>query len=468
MSPMSEAMTKVIIDAGSRIVAVVARINALPLSNDAALRSWVKDFAVAVTHYRGVTRILTKQRDRASYAEAAEVRDALVAADNFLLRNTHWSWDEEWFDSRWKRAAQERKKIWEAEEERIQKLKEERDNIFLLSEAQRFLHSDVVSFEYPTDEEWEALHNQASSQEPISPIDSFGPQLSPRSLGSSPSSGSDMSSSRSPPPTAPTPFQSPKIAAGNIHYIWDDEVSSPRVGHSSSRTDSIGEVAGTPYEEPTGQIGLGGAGINGEHVGPAKAVGRTDASQGHGSDPISRLASTGAGMVTRPPVDRPTLPTTKGLKLKPNLTVKILPDHKINNQSAKPRTKPNAAPFTSQAPKRPQFSQLTVSTLSQLECVRISSAMSPSTSRRNKRARDDDDDDYQTDDEDTRYVRYEGGTLIGTGQTNSPSCLSCSKANSKCFRLNGKSCCARCYQEHQKCPLDKPNTKKHRPSLTVG
>ncbi|KAJ3966177.1 hypothetical protein EV361DRAFT_593894 [Lentinula raphanica] len=35
-----------------------------------------------------------------------------------------------------------------------------------------------------------------------------------------------------------------------------------------------------------------------------------------------------------------------------------------------------------------------------------------------------------------------------------PPCAPCSSLNQKCFRLNGKTCCARCYQEHQECPLD--------------
>lgn len=47
MHPLSE-LAKVIVDSGSAIVAVVAKIEALEQSNDASLRSWAKDFAVAV------------------------------------------------------------------------------------------------------------------------------------------------------------------------------------------------------------------------------------------------------------------------------------------------------------------------------------------------------------------------------------------------------------------------------------
>ncbi|KAH7868018.1 hypothetical protein F5879DRAFT_919426 [Lentinula edodes] len=471
MHPLSDA-AKVITDSGSVIVAVVAKIDALEQSNDAALRSWAKDFAVAVARYRGVNRILSKWRDKPSFLEPAEVKDALVAADDFLLKHTHWTWDEAWLDSRWKRAALERKKIWEAEEERLRKLREEEEISTILAEAQAFLKTEVVVFDYPTEEEWEALRNQPPLQEDPAPISFFNPTLdmpseSPdSSFGNSPLSFSDMSMSSpsSPPSTAPTPLQSPKIPVGNIDRIWDDPVlPAPQIGPSSNRADPGTQLSRELHGEPTARKIApvsSGSGTTGKHVGPAKSMDSASASEGHVStsyDSTSGQASINADVVIRPRTTRATLPTTKGAKTRLNSTANNSPNSKINTQPPKTNV------IASTSPKRPQFSQLTVTTSSQFDGVRVPSPMSPAW--RNKRARDDDDDADEDEDE---FVRRNGGTLIGTGQINSPSCSSCSKVNSKCFRLNNKSCCARCYQEHQKCPLDKPKTKKQKAGNIVG
>jgi uncharacterized Zn finger protein (UPF0148 family) len=40
-----------------------------------------------------------------------------------------------------------------------------------------------------------------------------------------------------------------------------------------------------------------------------------------------------------------------------------------------------------------------------------------------------------------------------------PSCVPCAASNSKCFRLNGKLSCARCTQEHIRCPFDREKIK---------
>ncbi|KAJ3936064.1 MAG: hypothetical protein NXY57DRAFT_957577 [Lentinula lateritia] len=417
MHPLSE-LAKVIVDSGSAIVAVVAKIEALEQSNDASLRSWAKDFAVAVARYRGVIRILSKRRDKTSFLEPAEVKDALLAADNFLLKHTHWTWDEAWLDSRWKRAALERKKIWEAEEERLRILREEEEISTILAEAQAFLKTEVVVFDYPTEEEWEALRNQPPLQEDPAPISFFNPTFdiaseSPdSSFRNSPLSFSDMSMSSpsSPPSTAPTPLQSPKIPVGNIDRIWDDPVlPATQIGPSSkNRADPRTQLSREPHGNPTGKIApvSSGSGTTGKHVGLAKSMDSATASEGHvstSSDSTSRQASINADVVIHPHTTRATLPTTKGAKARFNSTVKNSPNSPINNQP--PKT--NAT-----SPRRPQFSQLTVATSSQFDGVRVPSPMSPA--RRNKRARDNDEDDEDEDE----FVRRDGGTLIGTGQIN--------------------------------------------------
>ncbi|KAJ3851966.1 hypothetical protein EV368DRAFT_83019 [Lentinula lateritia] len=411
MHPLSAAMAKLITDSGSAIVAVVAKIEALEQSNEAALQSWGKDFAVAFARYRGLNRKLSERRIKTSFLESAELKDALVAADNFMLKHTHWTWDQAWLDSRWKRAALERKKIWEAEEERLRKLREDEENSTILAEVQAFLKTEIVVFDYPTEEEWEALRNQPPLQEDPAPISIFNPtfdissELPDNSSRNSPLSFSDMSMSSpsSPPSTAPTPLQSPKIPVGNIDRIWDDPVlPAPQIGPSSIRADPRPQLSGGPHGESTGKISpvSSGSGTTGTHMGLAKSIDFTSAFEGRVStsfDSISRQAS-----IDRPHTTRATLPTTKGAKARLNSTVKNSPNSKINSQPPKTNTT---------SPKRPQFSQLTVTTSSQFDGVRVPSPMSPA--RRNKRVRDDDDAD-----EEDEFVRRDGGTLIGTGQIN--------------------------------------------------
>ncbi|KAJ3863577.1 hypothetical protein EV359DRAFT_82236 [Lentinula novae-zelandiae] len=175
MRPLSEAMIKLITDTGSTIIAVVAKVQELDQLNDLALQSWAKEFAIAVARYRGIHRILSKERDRSLYIESVHVKDALITADNFMLEKTHWTWDQAWLDPRWKRAALERKKIWQAEEEHRRKLREEEENRIMLAEAHTFLNTELLVFDYPTEEEWKALRNQPPLQEDPAPITLFDP-----------------------------------------------------------------------------------------------------------------------------------------------------------------------------------------------------------------------------------------------------------------------------------------------------
>ncbi|KAJ3914969.1 hypothetical protein F5877DRAFT_70262 [Lentinula edodes] len=175
MRPLSEAMIKLITDTGSTIIAMVAKIQKLEQSNNQALQSWAKEFAIAVARYRGIHRILSKERDISLYIESVHVKDALITADKFMLEKTHWTWDQTWLDPRWKRAALERKKIWEAEEEYRRKLREEEENRVVLAEAHTFLNTELIVFDYPTEEEWQALRNQPPLQEDHAPITFFDP-----------------------------------------------------------------------------------------------------------------------------------------------------------------------------------------------------------------------------------------------------------------------------------------------------
>ncbi|KAJ3740812.1 hypothetical protein DFH05DRAFT_370297 [Lentinula detonsa] len=259
-----------ITDAGSAIVAVV---DLLPVSNDAALQSWTRNFAVALSRYREVVRILTEKRNKESYIEPVQVKDALITADDFLLKNTHWTWDEKWLDPRWRRAALERKEIWEAEEARRRRLDEEAENNALVAQAQAFLSTEIVAFDYPTEEEWAALRNEHPLQEdPILPSFDFDPSVdilheSDSSIGSSPLSFSEMGDTGSPSPSAHTLAKSPKMAVGNIDAIWDDEVQEvPRIRSSSSRTSPASQLDEKPRDPPR-QIGTasGGPGMTEYH-----------------------------------------------------------------------------------------------------------------------------------------------------------------------------------------------------------
>ncbi|KAH7878550.1 uncharacterized protein C8R40DRAFT_1167280 [Lentinula edodes] len=187
MRPLSEAMIKLITDTGSTVIAVVAKIQELDQLNDLALQSWAKEFAIAVARYRGIHRILSKERDTSLYIESVYLKDALITADNFMLEKTHWTWDQAWLDPRWKRAALERKKIWQAEEEHRRKLREEEENRIMLAEAHTFLNTELLVFDYPTEEEWQKLRNQPPLQEDPAPITLFDPTfdiISKSSFGS--------------------------------------------------------------------------------------------------------------------------------------------------------------------------------------------------------------------------------------------------------------------------------------------
>ncbi|KAJ3715904.1 hypothetical protein DFJ43DRAFT_1101669 [Lentinula guzmanii] len=458
MLPLTKPMIKIITDAGSAIVAVV---DSLPLSNDTAIQSWARNFAVALSRYREVVRILTEKRNKESYIEPVQVKDALITADDFLLKNTHWTWDEKWLDPRWRRAALERKEIWEAEEARRRRLEEEENNA-LIAQAQAFLSTEIVAFDYPTEEEWAALRNEHPLQKDLPSFD-FDPSVdtlheSDSSIGSSPLSFSEMGDTGSPSPSAHTLAKSPKAAVGNIDAIWDDEVQEvPPIRSSSSRTSPASQLYGKP-REPTRQIGTAssGPGTTEYHVGSAKAV------DGAGTFSKSNFnSSTSAGVVTRSPVRRASLPTIKGFRLN-----KTSPNSETNGWSTNSKAKPSA----SHTPEQPQSSQVTASSkCSQFDYVHMQLLAPPSTTRRTKRTHGDADEDRGTDeDRETRYVRCEGGDLIGMGQKNSPPCSSCSKAKSKCFRLNDKACCARCYQEHQECPFEKRQMKKQKTSSSVA
>ncbi|KAJ3998311.1 hypothetical protein F5050DRAFT_1745307 [Lentinula boryana] len=409
MLPLTKPMVKMITDAGSAIVAVV---DSLPLSNDAALQSWARNFAVALSRYREVVRILTEKRNKESYIEPVQVKDALITADDFLLENTHWTWDDKWLDPRWRRAALERKEIWEAEEARRRRLKEEEEeNNALVAQAQAFLSTEIVVFDYPTEEEWAALRNEHPLQE--DPSLDFDPSVdipheSDSSIGSSLLSFSETGDTGSPSPSAHTLAKSPKTAAGNIDAIWDDEVQEvPQIRSSSSQTSPVSQLYGKP-REPRGQIGTAsrGPGTTEYHVRSAKAV------DGAGTFSKSNFnSSTSAGVVTRPPVRRASLPTTKRCRLN-----KTSSNSETNNWP----TNSNAKPSASHTPEQPPPFRVTTSIKrSQLDYVRMQPPAPPSTTRRTKRTHADADEDTETDeDRETRYVRCEGGDLIGMGHKN--------------------------------------------------
>ncbi|KAJ3727973.1 hypothetical protein C8R42DRAFT_639038 [Lentinula raphanica] len=212
--PLSQEMIAMIIDQASVIIDVAAKVDSLAVSDDVALRAcnWTKEFVVAlITHDRD----LTNDRNTSSYPSPPRLNDALSKADSFLLQHTHWSWDDPWLHSRWKRAAEEQKKVWEAEEERLKRVREEKeeremqerlkriikekerslpkaDNKYLLTlrverlkagqeeenaqrvaETQAYLamKDETVVFDYPTDEKWEALCNEHPLQE--DPLSTF-------------------------------------------------------------------------------------------------------------------------------------------------------------------------------------------------------------------------------------------------------------------------------------------------------
>ncbi|KIK64747.1 hypothetical protein GYMLUDRAFT_39708 [Collybiopsis luxurians FD-317 M1] len=633
MAPPSQEAMSMINRAASVLIDQVAQRDKLLLTDDISLRSWTKAFALAVAKYRGVVRVLTKDRlNDIVFTDPPEVKQALVSADTFLLKHTHWTWDEDWLDTRWKSAAAERKKIWEAEERRLRRLREEKEERECISRALALLDTEVLVSDYPTEEEWEALrretgadasadltnnntnnpphtHTQPQTQpqfpEPLA-INLFDPIFDPTEMGitNSPitkcsplsylsdSSPETCVDPRSPRPSASSILHSPKIidppSFGNDRFpthphgavpLASDQAihmeSDPEFGYgnghepvNSASTPLITTTTTTSTGTGTGHTPNTDRNSPSAGIGPnSKAQAQTqptkpsskpatqpssDVSSGRGptggstrtsralssrasvaptTTPVPPTASTTA---TSAPPTGPTPPTAKtgtgtGAGRNGGTGISGNNNHHMHHSTAKPSQQP--------PPRRTQ-GILTVATSTpaitlnsnlnsnlKLDSVQISSpsrrrkapdtvtdyGSSTGTGNGNGNGNgtgngingtgngngisgfDEDaigDDDYEDmsmseseeaggqeteyeNEED--YLKRAGGVLIGSGVLNNPPCTPCARAKQKCFRLNAKACCARCYQEHAKCPLDKekpsagaaqggPKAKRHKAS----
>ncbi|KAE9407183.1 hypothetical protein BT96DRAFT_914791 [Gymnopus androsaceus JB14] len=494
-------MATMISQAGSAVVEHVAKKNALVLTDDACLRAWTKQFAELVATYRSMVRICTKN-DK-SYVEPSAIKDAVTGADQFLLQHTHWTWDEDWVSERWRRAAQLRKKLWEAEVERIRILKEKEEKLRqqieeekILSEARALLNAKT--FNYLTEEEWDSLLNDPPIEEgpPPSALNLFDPAFDPvdsedRSsplsdlTTSSPSSPETCVDPPSPPPTGPTLLPNQKCDDGKL----PKDQTSPTATSPESPPIALKPNRGGPAGRngPLGQRGRGGSAAptiphiapaargsttvtgakNGPVVGPAKAI-EPKAPERLGTPSAALIGRKPTGTSSTPiPVTATTAATTASVARKAPTDPKPIhstaardPPVFIPKNRPGPQTSQLRLPKTSTASPSATLPKLDTT----IQLASFSSNLIHGTVGKRK-VRDEDEDfiDDESDEENEKslYLMSSGGILIGTGQINSPSCFPCARANSKCFRLNGRSCCARCHQEHVKCPLDKDKPATH-------
>jgi hypothetical protein len=501
--PLSPNLATMISQAGSAVVEHVAKKDSLRLSDDATLRSWTKQFAEFVAIYRSMVRICTK--NDGSYIEPQAIKDAVTTADQFLLKHTHWTWEGEWVAARWRRAALDRKKIWEAEEERIrilkereEKLRQQREEEKILAEARALLNSN--SFDYLTEEEWGALRNDALIEEEPTPtaFNLFDPEFDPiQSVDrASPLSDLTTSSVSSPAtcvdPLSPPPTTSIPLPSNQKDYIKDSTPDSspkspPVVKRGRGRPPGKASARNGAHIGARGTISASAARastltVTDEKTGPSTGPLHSDqrATEALATPSIGHKAPTG---ITSTSISAPTttsatwkVPTTDPKPITSTLTAAR--DHPVFI----PKNRPG--PQTSQL-RLPKSSMAAVAVpvivpnappmLPKLDTINISSSSTANTIGKRK-TRDDDFEDFleedaegsDEEDEKSLYLMGSGGTLIGTGHLNSPSCLPCARSNSKCFRLNGKSSCARCHQEHMKCPLDKLSIASHLDKTAVA
>ncbi|KAF5381844.1 hypothetical protein D9757_008370 [Collybiopsis confluens] len=179
MPPLSDDALFLINQAAAALISHVKSRENLILTDEHIIRSWAKEFALAVSKYRRIVRVLTQNRsNEVAFTPSAEVISTLVAADKFLLKNVHWSWDDLWLDQRWKNAAAERKMVWETEEERRRKARESEEHA-RIAKAEALLCMENIEIDYPTAEELEAYRRETGAvpdeSQKTPPIHSFNP-----------------------------------------------------------------------------------------------------------------------------------------------------------------------------------------------------------------------------------------------------------------------------------------------------
>ncbi|KAF5378407.1 hypothetical protein D9757_011166 [Collybiopsis confluens] len=180
MPPLSDDALFLINQAAAALISHVKSRENLILTDEDIIRSWAKEFALAVSKYRRIVRVLTQNRsNEVAFAPSAEVLSTLLAADKFLLKNVHWSWDDSWLDQRWKNAAAERKMVWETEEERRRKARESEEEHARIAKAEALLCMENIEIDYPTAEELEAYRRETGAvpdeSQKTPPIHSFNP-----------------------------------------------------------------------------------------------------------------------------------------------------------------------------------------------------------------------------------------------------------------------------------------------------
>ncbi|KAF5350364.1 hypothetical protein D9757_013632 [Collybiopsis confluens] len=134
----AKATLATINQSSSFLISYVESRNQLLLTDDAGLRAWARGFAITVAIYREIVRVFTQDPSNHPVFidhDSSQHTRAMIAADDFLLKNVHWTWDDSWLDQRWKDAALERKRIWEDEEEWRRRIKSNEERLGKATES---------------------------------------------------------------------------------------------------------------------------------------------------------------------------------------------------------------------------------------------------------------------------------------------------------------------------------------------